>query len=449
MPGDSQEWPAPARRDPTPDPDDWAADAERVEEAQAPSSQPEAPAPAPAPSAPVPDSARAPSALRAATPPPPTPPPARRGESQDAIPRTVDPPPTRVHSGEHNFKPPAVRPIPDVPEGGLFNAVRYALAFARARWQRRSAINELSGEIQDETAALDGVLGTLGRQARSHQVDNRVLSVENNAIDEAERRRARCEQECFDLSARHADENNKFADVEGEREGKAQDAEQTLERARRELAGLEAQRRSLREKRKTLERQQKAYLKAADERDEQAGRSAMGDARAGLRRAAEDMRRDAAALDPERQDIDRRLSALDKPLSQATAKVEALKAEHDSARRSLNDAREGHRHRLAEIEAEQGRKSRELAQCEAEIQRRLVTLGTLVNLHRIDRPEFEDMYSHIDALRAAIGARSTEIDRMTAEREAYDKASLVRGFLVLAGGIVALVTLIVIALAIF
>ena len=59
------------------------------------------------------------------------------------------------------------------------------------------------------------------------------------------------------------------------------------------------------------------------------------------------------------------------------------------------------------------------------------------------------MYSHIDTLRAAIGARSTEIDRLTAEREAYDKVSLIRGFVALAGGIVALVTLAVILLAVF
>ena len=36
-------------------------------------------------------------------------------------------------------------------------------------------------------------------------------------------------------------------------------------------------------------------------------------------------------IDPERQDIERRLSALDKPISKATAKTETLKAELESA----------------------------------------------------------------------------------------------------------------------
>ncbi len=433
------EWPAPPRREPTPDPDDWSVEAHQSVRAHS------TPLPAPPPEVIPPDESVPVSALSR-----------QPAEADDwgAPPRrerSLEPPPTRISAnvGEHGFKPPSVDPIPEVPEGGIWNAVRYAISFTRARWQRRSVIKELSEEIKDETASLDGILGTLGKEARASRIENRVLASENAAIDKAEQRRDKAEQSCSDLSSRQAEENAKFTDLESERQAKLTEAENALERAERELAGLEAQRRSLREKRKALERQQRGYLKAAEEREEQASRSAMGDARAGLRRAAEDLRRDAAALDPERQDLDRRLAALDKPMSQAAAKVEALKAEFDSARRSLNDAREGHRHRLAEIEAEQGRKGRELSQAEAEIQRRLVTLGTLVNLHRIEKPEFEDMYAHIDTLRAAIGARSTEIDKLTAEREAYDKGSLIRGFVALAGGIVALVTLIVILLAVF
>lgn len=416
----ANEWPAPAKRTAPlePDPDDWATGAvEILEDVKRPST---------------------------ATPPP-TPP--RRITAQPTSgTRMSSPPPTRVAHHTEVFRPPAVEPVPEVPESGLVNAARYAVSFARARWQRRGAIKALSSEIRDETVELDGVLGALGKEARSLRVDNRVLGAENTAIDEAQARREGFERECAALSAKQADENSKFADLERERQAKVDEVEGTLDEAQRELGSLEAQRRSLRDKRKSIEERQRAYLKGADERDEQAGRASMGDARAGLRRAAEDLRRDAAALDPERQDLDRRLTALEKPMSKAAAKVEALKGEHESARRSLNDAREGHRHRLAELEAEQGRKGRELSQADAEIQRRLVTLGTLVNLHRIERPEFDDMYARIDGLRSAIGARSTEIDKLTAEREAYDKASLVRGFLVLGGGLVAFLTLIVILL---
>ena len=56
-------------------------------------------------------------------------------------------------------------------------------------------------------------------------------------------------------------------------------------------------------------------------------------------------------------------------------------------------------------------------------------------------------YNRLMALRNAIGASSNEIDRLTAEREAYDKASLVRGVVVMGVGTLLLVTLLTIVLA--
>ncbi len=340
-------------------------------------------------------------------------------------------------------------PIPEVPEPGAMNTVRYAITFMRARWQRRGAIKSLGEEIRQDTAALDLVLGTLGRQARLLKCDNRALATENAAIDATEERKQRLDQANAELNSRKIDENTKFEEIEHQRLIKVTDAERILEEASRELASLEGQRRSLRDKRKEVERRQKAYLKAAEDRDSEAGNAQMGDARTELRRAAEGHRREAAQLEPERQDLERRIAALERPTAGAQAKVDAARAELESARRSLNDAREGYRHRLAEIEAEQSRKSREIALADAEVQRRLVTLGTLVNLNRIENSAFDELYDRIDRLRMAIGARTTEIDKLTAEREAYDKGSLVRGFVTLGAGVVALITLVVIVLALF
>jgi len=157
---------------------------------------------------------------------------------------------------------------------------------------------------------------------------------------------------------------------------------------------------------------------------------------------------EAAVLEPERQDLDRRLATLERPISEATAKLDAAKAELDAAKRSLNDAREGHTHRLAELDAEQKRKAREVALAESEISRRLVTLGTLVNLNRIEDPSFVELYERIDRLRGAITARTTEIEKLTAEREAYDRGTLVRGLVTIGGAFVALIALIVIFRAI-
>ena len=362
------------------------------------------------------------------------------------------PPPTRINRVEAHvdrpFTPPKVDAIPEIPEPGLYLAARYAIRFTKAKWQRRGAIKTLGAEIKQDTEALDQVLGALGKAARSARVDGRVFSAENNAINAAEERIKVLGAEHGDVDGRKAEENSKFVDVERERNAKLSEAERMVDEVTKELGHLEAQRRGLRDRRKELERRQKAYLRSAEDNDKQSGNAQMGESRAELRRSAEQHRKEAAALEPDRQDTDRRLAGLERPIGEATARLDAAKAELDAAKRSLSDAREGHTHRLAELDAEQKRKSREIGQAESEVSRRLVTLGTLVNLNRIDDPQFGELYQRIDRLRGAITARTTEIEKLTAEREAYDRGSLVRGVAVLGGAVIVLIALIVILRAI-
>ncbi|HTR49315.1 MAG TPA: hypothetical protein VMJ10_01330 [Kofleriaceae bacterium] len=457
--------PAAERREPPPAEPRIPADRRRSD---ARASQPPPitiPAPVPVPASPPPS-------------PPPPPPPRAASPVHDTAPTptvTIEPerastatsldgpPPTRIQRSDADrpFAPPKVLAVPEIPEPGLVNAARYAYIFARARWQRRGAIKQLAVEIKQDTEALDQVLGALGQAARGARVEGRVFSAENSAIDAAEERIAALRRELGDVEGRKAEETSKFVDVERERNEKLSEAERQVDEAQRELSQLEGQRRSLRDKRKELERRQRAHLKAAEDQDRQAGSQQMGDQRQELRRAAEDHRREAAALEPERQDIDRKLAGLERPINEAAAKLDAAKAELDAAKRSLNDAREGHTHRNAELDAEQKRKQREIGLAESEIARRLVTLGTLVNLNRIDPASqrqsgslhpgdrsFAELYERIDRLRGAITARTTEIEKLTAEREAYDRGTLVRGVVVIGGAFVALIALIAIFRAI-
>jgi hypothetical protein len=388
---------------------------------------------------------------RASTPPPPPPPPAPARVRPDSsasgvkLPEpTLQPPPTRLAAappGSVAPEPlPVVDPMPEVPDTGLYASARYAIGFLRGLLQRRAAVKSLHEQIRVDTSALDTLLGALGRAVRDLRIDTRATRGEMESIDEAERRKQKAQLDSSELGGKLAEENQRFAEVEKEREDKLRETEAALAKAEAELEGFEAQRRSLRDKRKQIERQQKGYLKAAEDREEEASKSAMGDARAQLRRSAEELRREAASLDPERQDVERRLQAVDKPLSQAAARLEALRDELESVRGSLTDAREGHRQRFAELEAQHGSKGREVAEADSEIARRLVTLGTLVNLNRIERPEFDELYGRIDMLRNAIGSRTQHIDRLNAERETADRAALLRGAAVLAAGLVVLLT---------
>jgi hypothetical protein len=346
------------------------------------------------------------------------------------------------------FSSPRVLPVPLVPEPGLVKAAIYAYEFARARWQRRGAIRVLGQEIKQDTESLDQVLGALGLAARTAGVEGRVFSAENSAISEAQERINQLQREGADVEARRAEELAKFVEIERERNAKLTEAERMVGEAQSELSNLEAQRRSLRDKRKELDRRLKAYLKAADDHDRQAGSSPLGDQRQELRRVAESHRKEAAALEPDKQEIDRSLGGIERPINEVTARLDAGKAELDAAKRSLNDAREGHNHRLAELDSEQKRKTREIGLAESEISRRLVTLGTLVNLNRIEDPRFAELYARIDHLRSAITSRTTEQEKLTAEREAYDRGTLVRGVATIGGAILILIALIVIVAAI-
>ena len=163
-----------------------------------------------------------------------------------------------------------------------------------------------------------------------------------------------------------------------------------------------------------------------------------------LRKSADEHRREASTHEPQRLDFEKRLSDLEGPLSVGQSKVEAARAEVATARGSLNDARQGHVHRAEELDVEHKAKLREVAVTDGEITRRLVTLGTLVNLNRVDLPAFTELYERIDRIRAAIGSRSTEIDTLTAERNAYDKSTLIRGTAIIGGALVLLIALLAI-----
>jgi hypothetical protein len=335
-------------------------------------------------------------------------------------------------------------PMPAVPDGGLFDSARYAIQFVHARWQRRKVVATLGQDVVRETAALDGVLGELGKAARAVHLEGRVFADENQALDEAERRRDFAEQSCEDLTAKKAEENAKFETVQKDLSARLGEREQVLAEVGDELGRLEAQRRGLRDKKKELEKKLRALVKSAEDREEQAAKAQIGDSRqdmrSTLRDGASELRRDVRVLEDERAELDSRLLGLEKPIADVSARHEQAKADVELSKKDLENAREGHRHRTAEIEAETARRYRDLQQSESEIARRLVTLGTIVNLNRVDKPEFMPLFERADHLRGLISARETEADRLNAEQHAFDRPSLIRGSLVLTGGLIFLTT---------
>jgi hypothetical protein len=114
----------------------------------------------------------------------------------------------------------------------------------------------------------------------------------------------------------------------------------------------------------------------------------------------------------------------------------------------VTDAAAGHRHRRAELEADDARQARAVADAEAEIARRLVTLGTILNLNRVAGAELEPLYLQVDGLRGSIAAREQDIERLELERRQVDRGALVRGAAVVGGAVALLIALACVLIAV-
>ena len=339
--------------------------------------------------------------------------------------------------GKHSSAPPIppVSPLPAASPAGLFASTLYTIRFARARAARKKAIFELRGAIAERTAELDAALAVLGRQAREVGLRQAPFDGENDSIDSALARRAEAERKAAELAERRLEENRKSAEIDSERQEKLGDAELALKTAKSEQKELQGTRREARDRLADVERRQRALLKEA----EKLARGASGGPEDGGN-AADERRREVLSLHPEREEAQRRSAALEAELAARSDQIRAQRVELEAAQRSLHDAREGHRHRIAELEAEEGRNHRALLEAQSEIARRQVMLGTLLNLNRVDRPEFAATYAQIDEQRHAIGAQTRAIDQFVAERAAYDRAALLRGTVTIAALALALIT---------
>jgi chromosome segregation ATPase len=173
----------------------------------------------------------------------------------------------------------------------------------------------------------------------------------------------------------------------------------------------------------------------------------MGSDRSALRRSAEELRSDAARLEPERSELEKRLEKNEQPLAAAATHDDAARADLEATRKAQGDATAGHRHRRAELEAEAAKQTRARVDATNEIARRLVTLGTLLNLNRVAAPDLDVLYTRVDGLRTSIGAREREIDRLRVEASRSDPRAVSRGAAVIIGAVVILIALVCLLIA--
>ena len=303
-------------------------------------------------------------------------------------------------------------------------------------------------EIKQDTEALDQVLGTLGRDARTaastaacsppRTGDHRRRGAHDLATSRATSR-----------SARKAEETAKFVDVERERNTKVTEAERVDEEAKGARDARGPAPRPARQAQGARAAPEGVPQGRRGQRHARPATPQMGETRGELRRSAERHRREAAALEPDRQDVDRRLAALERPIDERQTKVDA--AQGRARRREAQPQRRARgpqpppRRARCRAEAQvardrAGRAARSRADSSRSARSSTSTGSTT--------PSSASSIRRIDRLRSAITSRTTEIEKLTAEREAYDRGHAgSRGCAALGGAVVLLITLIVIILA--
>jgi hypothetical protein len=346
----------------------------------------------------------------------------------------------------------ALTPIPEPPNAGLVADARYLLTLARARWERRAAIRAVGAGVRADVAALDRVLGALGEQARTARAvaepggrDSMAtrplgsLAEEHVALDAAEARRAGATQAAAGAAAGLTEEDAAWERAAAGHDATVAAAEQGARATAAALTELEASRRKLEGAEREARRGQRQALRRAEEREAKAGQLTLGDERAALRRSADEHRAEAARHEREGTARASELEALVSPLAAARSASEAARAALDAAGRAQRDAHAAHRDRRAALEAEGARQGRAGSEAGAEIARRLVTLGTLVNLNRGPDPGAQPLYAEIDTLRAQVAAREAEIERLRTEAQRADAGAVARGAAVLGGALALLI----------
>ncbi len=337
-----------------------------------------------------------------------------------------------------------VMPMPRVPNAGNPIALGwYVIQVLRAISQRRRAIKWMQKDIVSQQESLDGVLGMLGRAAFEAKLDNAAFAEEMRAITAADTRRTNAEAALAELAKKRSAEDSRFAEQIGRLKDALGARAAAQASADKDLRSRQNERQKLRDEVGELEGRMKAYMRSSEEKENTAGRSEDATIRAAIRREAESLRNEARRLEGPRDAANRRLGEIAKPLAEAERIFDATQKDHDIAKKAVAEAQNAHDQVAGEITAGQNEHTTAKANAEREMARHFVTLGTMVNLHRVDRPELKPLYERVDTIRRSINGLEAEIEHLKAEKYARDRNTMQKGILVLAGAFVALVGLIV------
>jgi len=222
----------------------------------------------------------------------------------------------------------------------------------------------------------------------------------------------------------------------------AADAE--LARVSEELARTTNERAGHRTAMNRLDAHLKSLARQAQSKEAAATRATDPTQQGMLRGEVSAVHAQVAALEPELQKFAQKAAELDGPIAELEAQVTAARERASTLRRDLGEASRVHQGAIAEIAGQIEAESKRITASERELSLKFVTLGTLLNLNRVQNPSFEPLYREFDELKHSSGERDAEIARLELEIKSYDRRQFQKGVIVI--GVTTLVLLMIIAI---
>jgi hypothetical protein len=353
----------------------------------------------------------------------------------------------------------ALPPMPAPPAAAdMLGAVMYLLPLGRAVWARQRAQKVVREQLYGDQRLLDVALGDLGRVAREEQVDVPPIRDELHRVMEQEARRTQSDNESARVDMSVSNERERFAADEHER--KATIA--ALESRARELEGNLRDQRAARATHAAEQARIEGKIRAAEKRAAQAeARARKADVTppekgggpntaANARREAEAARRESAGFVPDRDAARDRVEELEQPIVDLTRQLDESRDSLKGQRLALAEAQTAHQRTVAAMGEEKRQAEDARNAAERELSQRFVSVGTILNLHRVEGPRFTSLYQRLDQLKAAVTGREATLVRLQRERRAYDRGAVQRGALILGaalGGLILVTVILIVVLS--
>ncbi len=325
--------------------------------------------------------------------------------------------------------------LPDAPETGVWQAVKYTTSTILARRKLKNVISDLSKENSDDSSLLDQTLSELGTTARSIGMDSPATAQENVAISASEKK---IELHSREEAALQADvkKSAELYEIELTKlQEKLSSAKEEFETSKKRRDTLADEQKETESEIRELEKRTSAYEKTIRQRQNNADEDPEV-----IKQSIEALTSQISEIESQRKLLRTRHETVSSPLESANQNLNQRKELIQSIKHEISKLEKKFESETEELRNAESEVVAKRKECEALYAKQIINLGTLLNEHRESHESLVPLYRKIDGLSKTITSRQREMDRLDFRRSGYDRQSLKVGLLAI-GGVFLLIVL--------